>query len=217
MQVSSLSFGNQVTDGEGAAKTPRDEFLRLLVAQLEHQNPLQPQDSAQFVAQLAQFTQVEQSAEANKRLEALEAAEAAGVRAGFANIVGRQITARSDQATIQGGQPPAAQYMVDVPHHADHGKVVVKNDSGVEVATIDLGPNLKGEVPFQWDGLNKDGHPAPDGKYTFEFQGENAEGKVEGDIRVRGVADALDFEGGIIKFLVGGAEVAPADILAIEG
>ena len=217
MSVSAISFGSNGGGSESAVETPRDEFLKLLIAQLEHQDPLAPQDSAQFVAQLAQFTQVEQSAETNQRLQALEAAEAAGVRAGCANIVGREITARNNTAVIKDGQAPTASYVVNVPHHADNGKIVVRNSSGAEVATIDLGPNLKGDVAFQWDGMTKDGTMAGSGTYTFEFEGENSEGDVEGDIKIRGVADALDFEGGIIKFLVGGAEVAPADILSIEG
>jgi flagellar basal-body rod modification protein FlgD len=217
MTVSAISFGTSGGATEGTARSPKDEFLKLLVAQLEHQDPMAPQDSAQFVAQLAQFAQVEQSAEANQRLEALEAAQAAGVRAGFANIVGRQITARTNSVVVEAGQAPGGDYTVHVPHQADSGKIVVKNDSGNEVATIDLGSRVKGEVPFRWDGLNKDGAPVPAGKYTFEFVGEDAEGKVEGDIRIRGVAESLDFEGGVIKFLVGGNEVAPADILAIEG
>jgi flagellar hook assembly protein FlgD len=46
----------------------QDAFLKLLVEQLKHQDPLSPQDSAQFVAQLAQFNSLEQLISINARL-----------------------------------------------------------------------------------------------------------------------------------------------------
>lgn len=57
-----------------AASTDKDMFLRLLVAQLKYQNPLQPIDGLQFVTQLAQFTQLEQTAGMREDLAAIRAA-----------------------------------------------------------------------------------------------------------------------------------------------
>ena len=49
----------------------QDAFLQLLVTQLEHQDPTQPQDDSQFIAQLAQFTSVEQLTEINKEIQTI--------------------------------------------------------------------------------------------------------------------------------------------------
>lgn len=56
----------------GATKgADKDTFLKLLVAQLKNQDPLAPQDGAQFVAQLAQFSSLDQLININQRLDAL--------------------------------------------------------------------------------------------------------------------------------------------------
>ncbi len=57
-------------------------FLNLLVAQLKHQDPLQPQDGVQFVTQLAQFSQLEQSTQATADLDAIKASLAATTKTG---------------------------------------------------------------------------------------------------------------------------------------
>ena len=48
-------------------------FLQLLVAQLKHQDPSQPQDGVQFITQLAQFSQLEQSTQMTQDLDAIKA------------------------------------------------------------------------------------------------------------------------------------------------
>ncbi|MDQ6433714.1 flagellar hook assembly protein FlgD [Mesorhizobium sp. LHD-90] len=61
------------TSNDAAAKTSVDyqSFLRLLVAQMKNQDPTNPMDSTQYVAQLASFSQVEQSIQINSRLDQL--------------------------------------------------------------------------------------------------------------------------------------------------
>lgn len=217
MTVSPLSFGSATPGADQTQpKTPKDEFLNLLVAQLEHQDPLAPQDSAQFVAQLAQFTQVEQAAETNVRLEALEAAEAAGLRSSFANIVGREVTARGSEVVVTDGKPGAASHSYKLDTPADRVEIVVRNEAGDEVARFEENARGSGEWPIAWDGTNQHGTPVADGKYTFEVHAEDADGeKVDVTTQIKGRASAIDFTGGVIKFTVGGAEITPADILTI--
>lgn len=77
MAIEPISTANQVqrapTEDAGATAAALDytAFLRLLVAQLEYQDPLQPIDSTEYVAQLATFSQVEQSLQTNKKLDSL--------------------------------------------------------------------------------------------------------------------------------------------------
>lgn len=217
MDVSRVGFGSATAEaGESQQKTPQDQFLTLLVAQLEHQNPLSPQDSAQFVAQLAQFTQVEQTAQTNKQLEGLQAAEAAGLRASFSTMVGREITAVSDRVTVQDGEVGDAQYNLHLDGPAKKVEIVVRNADGEEVRRMEMSNLLSGETEFTWDGKNAHGVKVADGDYTFEVTAENEGGdKVEVHTRIRGRATAIDFDGGAIHFTVGSAEITPADIIAI--
>jgi len=85
------------TDAQMGSK---DMFLKLLVAQLQYQNPMQPVDSSQFMAQTAQFTMVEKLTAMATQTDALVAGEAAQRAAG---LLGRQITYLDDKGATQGG------------------------------------------------------------------------------------------------------------------
>ncbi len=216
MEVSSVGFGSAEGPQAEKVESPQDEFLRLLVAQLEQQDPLAPQDSAQFVAQLAQFTQVEQTAETNVRLQALEAAESAGLRSSFANIVGRDVTARSNKIVVADGQIGDATHKIRLDGAAAQVEIIVRNDAGDEVARFEKSSLLAGDTPLEWDGKNKDGSSVSDGTYTFEVTAQDADGKgVEAHVRISGRATAIDFEGGNMVFKIGSADITPAEILSI--
>src|SRR5262249_60918315 len=130
----------------GATPGLRDEFMRLFVAQLQHQDPLQPQDNSAFVAQLAQLSQVEQATEANQRLQAIADVQAAAARASLASLVGHQVTAQADSFEVMrgGGAPPAMQVHLD--GAATQVKVSVLDAGGRAVRSLDLGAHGAGDV-----------------------------------------------------------------------
>jgi flagellar basal-body rod modification protein FlgD len=81
MMISALNATSTIPEQSAAtqkAPPPADglaneqTFLKLFVAQLKNQNPLQPQDGAQFVAQLAQFSSLEQEVQMRQDLDALK-------------------------------------------------------------------------------------------------------------------------------------------------
>jgi len=78
----------------------KDAFLKLLVAQLKYQNPMEPVDSSQFMAQTAQFTMVEKLEAMAAQTDALVAGEASQRAAG---LLGRQVTYLDDQGATQTG------------------------------------------------------------------------------------------------------------------
>ena len=97
-----------------AAATPpkntlgKDDFLKLLTTQLQHQDPLQPMDSQAFIAQLAQFSSVEQLTALGTRLDTLLVAQASANQLQTASLVGKEVLFRSDQLRLD-GKPVAAQ------------------------------------------------------------------------------------------------------------
>lgn len=70
-KAAAQTSGGQPTAQAASGGADRDTFLKLLVEQLKHQDPLAPQDGAQFVAQLAQFNSLDQLITINQRLEQL--------------------------------------------------------------------------------------------------------------------------------------------------
>jgi flagellar basal-body rod modification protein FlgD len=204
---------------EGAAPAaPRDQFLRLLVAQLQHQNPLDPQDGAEFVAQLAQFSSLEQATETNQRLAALEAAQTASARASLTYVVGHGVTAAADTLRYDPGRGPMPPLVAELGAGAQKVEVVVTDAEGREVRRIPLGAHAAGQVNVPWDGTDRAGRPLPPGEYHIAVEASGEAGApVLAHARLRGVASALVFgaDGGN-RFRIGGVEVMPADIVSIE-
>src|SRR5512141_1710679 len=104
--------------GEPSARTAKntlgkDDFLKLLTTQMQHQDPLNPMDNTQFVAQLAQYSSVEELQNVGSRLDTLLVAEATTNQLGAASLVGRQVLYRTDQVQLTSGTPAPIQVSLD--------------------------------------------------------------------------------------------------------
>lgn len=201
-----------------AAGTPKDEFLRLLVAQLKHQNPLDPQDGAEFVAQLAQFASLEQAAETNRRLGNLESGQDAASRAALVSLTGRPVSARADTLQYDPARGALPQLGVRLERAAQTVEVVIRDGHGSPVRTIQLGATSAGHTALSWDGLDGAGQPLAAGTYTIEVRARDAAGEaVSAGATLRGSITAIDFGGAQTDFQVGAATIRPGDILSLDG
>lgn len=214
-----LSVGAAPGAGGAAQSTGfKDEFLRLLVAQLQNQNPLEPQEGAEFVAQLADFASVEQSAETNQRLAAIEAEQATAAGAALAGFVGQTGT-----ASLSGGvlrldpdKGPMPELIAELPESAETMTATIYDQSGSVVRTIELGSQLPGKVSIGWDGTNDAGTVVPAGNYRVEIEAETTDGKSIGtSLRARGPVDAIEFTNGLHMLRLGALAIPPADIESI--
>lgn len=128
-----------------------DSFLKLLTAQLRNQDPLQPIDSTEFVAQLASFSTVEQLIGTNDRLDALADRMAASDVAAYASWIGREVAAVDGSAVATG--EPIGFRVAPVPG-ADRVIAEVTGANGRPIARIDLAAGVAEAV---WDGRDADG------------------------------------------------------------
>ncbi len=187
----------------------KDEFLRLLVTQLRHQDPLSPLQPHEFAAQLAQFASVEQLTQLNEGLTAqLEAAQLdalIGKTALGAALLGRAVVAAGDQVEIPA--TGSGQIRVEI---AGPGQATFKllDQSGAVVATRDLGA-----VPAGRQTLTL---PAdlPPGTYRYELTVAAADGSaVDVTAYTAGTVTGVFFQDGQIVLRLGGMEV-PLEALA---
>lgn len=140
-----------------------DTFLKLLTTQMKNQDPLNPQDSTEFVSQLASFSAVEQQIQSNDRLDSILDALSGGTASGLASWIGREV--RAPAATDFTGDP--IDVGVDQADGATRGVLVVYNDFGTEVARRDV----KGSAEsVTWDGKDNVGNQLADGRYRFSFE-----------------------------------------------
>jgi flagellar basal-body rod modification protein FlgD len=210
--------GLPTTIDKGEIAKDYDMFLRLMTAQLKNQDPLQPLDGTEFVAQLAQFSGVEQQIKTNERLDSLLGAltrSAAEVSLGF---LGRTVETASGKVELEAGVP--APFAFEVAKPADKAVAVITDADGVEVRKLDVDAGTLGRREAIWDGLDGFGNPAPPGVYSIRVEiYDNAGKKVIDKLPVltRGkVVEARIGADASTLVLSNGAEATMADLRAIE-
>jgi len=192
----------------------KDEFLRLLTTQLQHQDPLSPVDSQAFVAQLAQFAGVEQLEGLGKRLDTLLLAQASSNRMTVATLVGKEVTYHADRVTLKAGTPAPIQVALDAA--ADDVTAIVADGSGRVVRTLSLGAHSAGSFTASWDGLDDQGAALPSGDYVLAVSATRQDGTaVQSTASVSGVVHGVTFEDQSPELLVGGARVKLSDVVQI--
>ena len=168
--------GSSVT-GAAAAKASLtetfDDFLKLLTTQLQYQNPLEPLDSNEFVAQLVQFSEVEQSISSNKKLEQLLELQSANQSVLAIGFIGRTIEAEGDTAPLGAN---GIEFTYTLNHLAESSLLVVLDADG-QVVTSSAGGTSPGKHSFAWDGLDSAGNRVSDGNYRLAVAARDANDK----------------------------------------
>jgi flagellar basal-body rod modification protein FlgD len=136
-----------------------DRFLKLLVTQLQNQDPMNPMDNAQITSQMAQINTVTGIEKLNATVDGLNTQFAQLQALSGASLVGREITVRGNQLQLAGGRADAG---FELAGTAGSVKVEVLNGAGRVVDTIDLGTQDAGRHAFTWRAAS-----LPDGPYGF--------------------------------------------------
>lgn len=166
------SFTQAVAGGQMG----KDEFIKLLVAQMTHQDPLSPMDGQQMAAQLAQFSSVEQLMNLGTKVDAQSAAAQAllGVvnNSSAIGLIGKTVTVLDDQ--VLAGPNGTSSVDVDLPE-AGAGALQVLDANGAVLREIDLGYLPAGERTLALDAA-LDG--LPDGPYRVAVDVQHSDGTV---------------------------------------
>ena len=144
-----------------AGAMDQNDFLRLMTTQLTTQDPFNPVDNTQMVAQMAQFSQVAGIAEMNKSLAAISAALAPGRLNDAASWIGRSMLVDSEVAAPQRDGSYSGE--IALPKDADQVTVSYIDEQGRVVHSESLGAREAGTFSFGWDGKKGDGNVAASG------------------------------------------------------
>jgi flagellar basal-body rod modification protein FlgD len=140
-------------------------FLKLLVTQLNNQDPLNPLDNAQLTSQLAQMSTVSGIEKLNTALQALLAQSGSSQVLQSASLIGRSVLAPGQDLALKGGT--ATPFAVEMTGAAESVKVSISNAAGQVVRSYDLGALPAGVKTLSWDGKDGNGASLPDGSYKF--------------------------------------------------
>lgn len=147
----------------------QEEFLRLLVTQINNQDPMNPMESAEFMSQMTQFASLDSlqrlQASFNSLAESLRSSQALSAAAliGKSVLVPGNVGALAEGAGISGA--------VDVPLGTTSVGINIYDASGAFVRRLELGTPGAGAAEFHWDGLDADGNAMPPGSYRIESDG----------------------------------------------
>jgi len=197
----------------GGKALGKDAFLKLLVAQIQHQDPMKPMDDTAFVSQLAQYSALEQQLGTNTRLDTMSAQQKGVANTEIAALVGKTVTINGDTATLSGdGTGSPVRFTLGAP--ATDVNVTIKDGAGNIVRTIKLGAEPSGTVKFTWDGKNDSGQTQPAGIYKVSVDAKAAGGgSVQVTQQTSGVLKSVSFDEGYAKLTLADGTSAPASNL----
>lgn len=192
----------------------KDDFMKLLIAQLSHQNPLQPMDGQEFSAQLAQFSALEQMTNVNTNIQKLIQSQQAATNSAMINMIGKQVDVLGNGITHTSGETHNLNYFL--PERAASVTVDVYDSLGQLVRTLN-GTASKGNNTVLWQGLNNAGEPLPEGDYTFKVTATDANGKVlEAKTFTKGTVSEVLFEDGKTFAIVNGEKISADSISRVS-
>ncbi|MGK9477056.1 flagellar hook assembly protein FlgD [Melioribacter sp. OK-6-Me] len=195
----------------------KDDFLKLMIAQLKNQDPLNPMDGTEYASQLAQFSSLEQITNLNEYLKQSVDANYMLTQSinntMLANLIGKEVKISGNDIKVNGQDSITLGY--DLPDGVKSVKINIYNEYGTLVKSIEAS-NKKGSNIFEWDFTDSNGNRVPDGEYTFEVKAYNySNEEVEVTQYKSGPIDGVKYTEEGTLLIINGVEYSAGDILEI--
>jgi len=198
--------------GATSAAFSQDQFLQLLVTQLQNQDPLDPMDTSEFTNQLVQYADVEQAIQTNDTLSDILSLVSWNTNTLALSYIGRTATYASEYGMLTDG---TATWRYDLAAEADSVTITVKDQNG-NVVYETSGDTAKGSNSFTWDGTDSDGNQLPDGVYSISVEANDANGSaIEADIYGIGEITNVSTSGDEIVLIVGDLALSISSIVSL--
>ncbi|MEA3416212.1 MAG: flagellar hook capping FlgD N-terminal domain-containing protein [Thermodesulfobacteriota bacterium] len=187
----------------------KDDFLKMMIAQLQHQDPLNPLDGTDFTAQLAQFSSLEQLSNMNDQLEILGHYQASLNNSQSISLIGKDVTAMGNIIEVDGA---SADLAYNLSEGAEKVTISIYDEGGNLVDTLESGSQQEGQNSIIWDcsGVTA-------GNYTFEMSAIDANGDVApAYTMITGKVTGVSFEGGSPILSVNGQDIPLGSIISVN-
>ncbi len=202
-----------------ATAVEKEDFLKLLVAQISNQDPLAPKDSDSFMEQLTQFSQLEQMMNMNQGVTTLNLGQLSSNSQQAVGFVGQTVLANGDSVEL--GEAGGTNVVYSVHGEAETVTIKIRDESGevVHEGTV-VAPPEGEELEYAWNGMldaNGERRAAP-GRYTVEIAAVDAnESPVAVETLIQGVVDSVRFDKGYPELMIGGRRVMMSDVREVRG
>lgn len=216
--LSSISSGNATGALTGGTVMGKEDFLKMLLAQLQNQDPLSPMDGTQFASQLTQYSSLEQLINLNSSMDT-------SINANYylsqsinntlaATLIGKEVKLNGSSFQNDGQANTTLGYNLSTA--ASSVTIKIYNESGALVKTIENAPKNSGDNKLIWDFTDNDGNSIPQGKYSFQVEPKDADSNLLSySAYVLGKIDGVKFTENGTMLVVNGGQYNLSDIMEI--
>ncbi|HEY4132888.1 MAG TPA: flagellar hook capping FlgD N-terminal domain-containing protein [Gemmatimonadaceae bacterium] len=210
------------TSGTTGAAAPggamgKDEFMKLLVAQMQNQDPMNPMQGDQMAAQLAQFSSLEQLTDINTTLTGQSSSSSSLLGAmqtnGAMSTIGHNVLAIGDGVQV-GGTAATQSVTVDVAANVKSAKLNILDSNGKVIGSRDLGAFNGGRQSFDLGDATKD---LPAGNYSYAIDAQDASGNaVNVTTYMNGRVDGISSGTNGLVLNMGSLQIPYANVVAVN-
>jgi len=191
----------------------KDDFLTLLLVELQHQDPTEPMDSEKILSQTSQLATLEASENTNSALEELAASLGSSQQFSTISAIGKTADLGSDAISLDEGANST--FEVYFPSSIEQGTVNVTDMDGNLVKGIEVGTNPSGVYQFTWDGTDAAGNAATSGIYRVNASYTDQDGVAQETRLGAYPIESVRFEGGNTLVKVGSNYVPLENIVEV--
>lgn len=200
----------------GSSDLGKNEFMELMIAQLNNQNPLEPQDNGEFISQLAQFSSLEEMQNLSGSVDDVVGQFRSSQALQASAMVGKTVLAPSETGILGAGGEISG--TIEVPASTGGLRLSVENQNGELVRQIDLGSSVAGTRSFSWDGKDGNGNALPEGTYRIVADASYPDGVQQLSTMISANVDSVSLggDGSITLNLAGMGSIALSDVKQIN-
>lgn len=220
LSIGASILGSVISQGMQSAAAPpkqeldQDAFLKLLVAQLRNQDPLNPMSNQDFIAQTAQFRSVEELSNIRQAIGRLAPGQGGNDLATGAALIGRTVKANGTPFQYPGSGTTAFSFVLPAP--AASVQVQVQDAQGQTVRTLVVGSQGAGQGVIGFDGRDEAGRPLAPGTYTYRVQAFDAAGApLAGVTTLTGPVRGVSVDAGRVYLTLDGGRVPLNNVIEV--
>jgi flagellar basal-body rod modification protein FlgD len=213
---SSNTKPTRVVQGKGNTSLDKDAFFKLMMTQVQSQDPTNPLKSHEMSAQLAQFSSLEQMSNIHGVLNDMKKAQGHDAQYQALDLIGKTISGDNGKIErMSGDEKHEVAFALN--ESASEVKVAISDAKGKVIKTFDLTNQPKGNVTVPWDGKDLDGNIVPPGNYKMSAEAKTLQGqKLSVDTKFKGAVTGVQFTERGPVMMIGTKTIPFKDVKQIE-
>lgn len=207
----------QVADENDNGMLTQEDFFALLTKELAYQDPTKPVENNEMISQMTAFSTTDGVTQLNEKFEAFASSMSSSQALQASSLVGQSVLVDDNTFGMTEGQGAKGKLVAD--ESASNVFIYVENTVGEIVQTVPVGNVAQGEFTFEWNGLDSNGDPAPEGAYRFRIAGLVGGEASELPAMTYRKVDSVTLAGAggsILLNLNGGSSMALADVVEVS-